>query len=84
MKDMKSVTTRQIQQNTRAVRHRLEAGETLQWTIRGRVVAHMTPAIGPAGSVDWGDPFQRLQALNDSESGEMKASAAEQIYRDRG
>ncbi|MCC5806914.1 MAG: hypothetical protein JJU00_11360 [Opitutales bacterium] len=84
LKDMKSVTTREIQQNTRSIRQRLESGESLQWAIRGRVVAHLTPARGRSEHIDWGDPLQRLESLYTRSSGEESASAADQIYQDRG
>jgi len=81
---MKSVTTREIQQNTRAIRQRLESGETLQWTIRGRVVGHLKPVPMQNKSVDWGDPLQRLQSIDKSSNASTGVSAAEQIYQDRG
>lgn len=81
---MKSVTTREIQQNTRSIRQRLESGESLQWEIRGRVVAHLTPASGQGGNLDWGDPLRRLESLYTRATGGKSASAADQIYQDRG
>jgi antitoxin (DNA-binding transcriptional repressor) of toxin-antitoxin stability system len=81
---MNQVTTRELQQRTRAVRGRLEAGESLDWTLRGRVVARLTPVTADNDEVNWPNLLGRLQSIyTDGSSGEG-ISASEQIYQDRG
>jgi antitoxin (DNA-binding transcriptional repressor) of toxin-antitoxin stability system len=84
LKDMKTVTTREIQQHTRSVRERLEAGEMLQWMLRGRVVAHLKPATPHGAGSDWPDPLQRLRTIYGKGRDGGRASASKQIYQDRG
>jgi len=84
LKDMNQVNTREIQQHTRSVRERLERGETLQWTIRGHVVAHLTPATRNPGASEWPDPLERLHSIYGRTDPCVEVSASEQIYRDRG
>ncbi|MFP4166954.1 MAG: type II toxin-antitoxin system Phd/YefM family antitoxin [Opitutales bacterium] len=80
---MKQVTTREIQQNTRSVRERLEAGETLQWTLRGRVVARLTPAVESGVGSDWPNALERLRSIYGDVGEGGNPSASDQIYRDR-
>lgn len=84
MSDMSRVTTRELQKRTREVRGRLEAGETLDWTLRGRVVARMIPVVADAGQANWQNPLDRLQAIYEGKPTGETASASDQIYRDRG
>lgn len=84
LKDMEKVTTREIQQHTRSVRERLEAGETLQWMLRGRVVAHLKPATPQGAASDWPDPLQRLRTIYGDVEDSGRTSASNQIYQDRG
>ena len=81
---MSQVTTRELQKRTREVRGRLEAGETLDWTLRGRVVARLTPVTANSGEADWPNPLERLQAIYEGKPTGETASASDQIYRDRG
>lgn len=85
MKDMKAITTREMQQHTRAVRERLEAGESLVWMKRGRVVARLTPEVGQGEGGEWPDLISRLRSIY-GEEGDVKGgteSAASLIYADR-
>jgi len=81
---MSQVTTRELQKHTREVRGRLEAGETLDWTLRGRVVARLIPVIPDGGETDWPNPMDRLQAIYGGKPTVESASASDQIYQDRG
>lgn len=60
---MRQVTTRQIQQNTKQVRERLELGESLEWVSRGQVIALLTPVTRRIPTAEWTDPMARLYAI---------------------
>ena len=81
---MKSVTTREIQQKTRAIRRQLESGEAMQWVYRGQVVGHLIPEVATQEPADWEDPYQRLRDLYPEKASNPEASASRQIYQDRG
>lgn len=80
---MNQVTTRELQQHTRDVRKRIEAGETLDWTLRGRVVARLTPAVENGGEADWPNLLDRLHSVYGGEPKSEGASASRLIYEDR-
>jgi hypothetical protein len=83
LSDMKTVTTREIQRGTRAVRQRLLAGETLQWMLGKKVIGHIMPAQEAATAQPWPDLQRRLQHIYQRPVG-AKQPAAAQIYADRG
>jgi len=80
---MQSVTTREIQRETRNVRQRLLAGETLQWTLGKKVIGHLVPAGETTAAQPWPDLRRRLQRVYQRPAG-AKQPAAAQIYADRG
>ena len=80
---MTTITTREIQRDTRAVRQRLLAGETLQWKLGPRVVGHLVPAPGAQPPLPWPDLTARLRHLYQRPVGSSQP-AARQIYADRG
>ena len=80
---MTTITTREIQRDTRAVRQRLLAGETLQWKLGSRVVGHFVPAPEARPPLPWPDLAARLRHLYRRPAGSAQP-AARQIYADRG
>jgi hypothetical protein len=80
---MTTITTREIQRDTRAVRQRLLAGETLQWKLGPRVVGHLVPAPEVRPPLPWPDLAARLRHLYQRPAGSAQP-AARQIYADRG
>jgi hypothetical protein len=80
---MQTVTTRDIQRETRTVRQRLLAGETLQWMLGKKVIGHIVPAREAATTQPWPDLQRRLQKIYQRPVGN-KQPAASQIYADRG
>ena len=83
LSDMQMVTTREIQRDTRMVRQRLLAGETLQWMLGKKVIGHLVPARETVAPQPWPDLQHRLQRLYRRPAG-AKEPAASQIYADRG
>lgn len=81
--DMTTVTTREIQRETRTVRQRLLAGETLQWMLGKKVIGHIVPAEEAAAAQPWPDLQRRLQQVYRRPVGK-KQPAASQVYADRG
>ena len=80
---MQTVTTRDIQRETRTVRQRLLAGETLQWMLGKKVIGHIVPAQEATTAQPWPDLQQRLRSVYKRRVG-AKQPAAAQIYADRG
>lgn len=83
LSDMQTVTTRDIQRETRTVRQRLLAGETLQWMLGKKVIGHIVPAQEATNAQPWPDLKRRLQRVYRRPVGN-KQPAASQIYADRG
>lgn len=78
---MRRVNTREIQKQTRLVRERLLAGETLAWVVGEQTVAYITPVSESGPAKPWPDIRARLKSIyGDEEDGE---SAASIIYEDR-
>ena len=82
MSVMTTVTTREIQRDTRAVRQRLLAGETLQWKLGARVVGHLVPVPEIQSPLPWPNLTARLRHLYRRSAGSSQP-AAHQIYGDR-
>ena len=82
MSVMTTVTTREIQRGTRAVRQRLLAGETLQWKLGARVVGHLVPVPEIQSPLPWPNLTARLRHLYRRSAGSSQP-AAHQIYGDR-
>ncbi len=61
LSDMQTVTTRELQLDTRSVRERLLAGEKLQWVLGKKVVGHLLPAAEAAPAQPWPDLMDRLR-----------------------
>jgi hypothetical protein len=80
---MQTVTTRDIQRETRTVRQRLLAGETLQWILGKKVIGHIVPSQEAATSQPWPNLQRRLQQVYRRPVGK-KQPAASQVYADRG
>ena len=79
---MITVTTREIQRDTRAVRQRLLAGETLHWKLGARVVGHLVPVPEIQHPRPWPNLTARLRHLYRRSAGSSQP-AAHQIYGDR-
>jgi len=81
--DMQTVTTREVQRETRSVRQRLLAGETLQWILGKKVIGHIVPVREAVAPKPWPDLQRRLRSVYRRPVG-AKQPAASQIYADRG
>jgi hypothetical protein len=82
LSDMKKITTREVQKETRAVRQRLLAGETLEWVMGKETVGYLTPARPAAAPEPWPDLLARLEAIHGKPEREGEP-AARTIYDDR-
>lgn len=82
LEDMRVVKTREIQKNTRAIRSRLLAGESLQWVVGKHVIGYLTPADSGPAPKPWPNLNNRLQAIYGRESAPTQP-AAQTIYDDR-
>jgi hypothetical protein len=83
LSDMQVVTTREIQRDTRMLRQRILAGETLQWMLGKKVIGHIVPAQEIVAPKPWPDLQRRLQRIYRRPVG-AKEPAASLIYADRG
>lgn len=65
---MKTVTTRELLTNHKSVATRLSAGESITWTSRGKVIAHLTPPelkqAEKAKRPDWVARARKTGAVN--------------------
>jgi hypothetical protein len=79
---MKTVNTREIQKDTRGVRERLMAGESLAWVVGKRTVAYLTPATEAGPAEPWPDLLGRLERIygRNAASGQP---ASDTVYADR-
>jgi len=83
LSDMQTVTTRELQRDTRSVRERLLAGEKLQWVLGKKVVGHLLPAAEATPAQPWPDLMDRLRGTYRRPVG-RKQPASKLIYEDRG
>jgi len=83
MSDMQTITTRELQRDTRAVRERLLAGEKLDWVLGKKVVGHLLPATETTPPQPWPDLMDRLRGTYRRPVG-RKQPASGLIYEDRG
>ena len=83
MYDMRTLTTRQLQHETKRIREQVEQGESFEWRIRGRTVGYITPHPLLRKPLPWPDLKLRLER-----SGAVLDEGAEltsdRIYADRG
>ena len=63
MSNMKTVTVREVQHRLGSLLDRVERGEPLTITRRGRVVARLVPASARRGRVEWPDFEARMKRL---------------------
>lgn len=79
--NMQTITTRDLAHHAARVTELLEAGETVAWTSRGRLIARLIPPAKPAeaGSRDWLARARQAGAINRG-----KATVSEALYEDRG
>jgi prevent-host-death family protein len=61
MYDMKAVAVRELQREIRAILDRVESGESIQITRRGRLIARLVPAT-PAPTEPWPDVAARTRS----------------------
>jgi len=80
---MQTITTRELQRDTRAVRERLLAGERLDWVLGKKVVGHLLPAAETTPPQPWPNLMDRLRGAYRRPVGRQKP-AARLIYEDRG
>ena len=83
MSDMPTITTRELQRDTRAVRERLLAGEQLHWVLGKKVVGHLVPAAETSPPQPWPDLMHRLRSTYRRPAGRQQP-AARLISEDRG
>jgi hypothetical protein len=83
LSDVQTITTRELQRDTRAVRERLLAGEKLSWVLGKKVVGHLLPAAETAEPQPWPDLMDRLRGTYRRPAG-RKQPAARLISEDRG
>jgi len=83
LSDMQTITTRELQRDTRAVRERLLAGEKLQWVLGRKVVGHLLPAAEMTPPQPWPNLMNRLRGTYHRPIG-RKQPASDLIYEDRG
>ena len=60
---MKATSVRELQHGLAAVLARVERGDTVTVTRRGKVVARIVPPVAPARSVRWPDAALRMKRL---------------------
>ena len=82
LSDMRKVTTREVQKETRAVRQRLLAGETLEWVMGKETVGYLTPVRSKAPPGPWPDIFARLEGIYGTAE-RQDEPASQTIYDDR-
>ena len=59
---MKTVSTRELQHEIRAIRLQLEKGKSFAWTQRGKVIAHIHPvSMESENAEDWPDILERIR-----------------------
>jgi len=80
--DMRTVKTREIQRDTRAIRGRLLAGESLQWVMGEHVIGYLTPASSGTVPKPWPNLAKRLQAICGPDTLSTQP-ATQTIYDDR-
>lgn len=83
MSDVHTITTRELQQHTKAVRQRVDLGETLQWVMGRRVIGHLVPAAASQPPQPWPDLMGRLRTAYGAGAAET-SEASDLIYADRG
>ena len=83
LSDMQTITTRELQRDTRTIRERLLAGEQLQWVLGEKVVGHLLPAAEVTAPQPWPDLMDRLRGTYRRPIG-RKQPASDSIYEDRG
>ena len=83
MSDMQTITTRELQQHTKAVRQRIDRGETLQWVMGRRVIGHLVPTAASQPPQPWPDLMGRLRTAYGATAAET-SEASDLIYADRG
>lgn len=80
---MKTISTRELLTNHKAVQSRLSAGESIIWTSRGKVIAQLTPPeISPKGKANRPDWVRRARESGAVNTG--RKSVSEWIIDDRG
>lgn len=82
LSDMRKVTTREVQKETRSVRQRLLAGETLEWVMGKETVGYLTPARPEASPEPWPDLLARLEGIYGTAE-RQDEPASQTIYDDR-
>jgi antitoxin (DNA-binding transcriptional repressor) of toxin-antitoxin stability system len=83
LSDMKEIGTRELQHKTRSIRERIQRGESLVWSDRGKAVAIITPASAPRNPKPWPDLKKRLESARES-ANPQGPSASDTIYEERG
>jgi len=81
MYDMKAVPVRELQREIRAILDRVEHGESLEITRRGRPVARLVPAKGVRAEA-WPDLAARARKVLGSRR--VSPPPSQQIVADRG
>lgn len=81
MSDMKNVPARELQREIKAILDRVEKGESVQITRRGRPVARLVPTK-PARTKPWPDLEARANAV--LEKRRIEPPPSKQLSRDRG
>lgn len=65
---METVTTRELLGNHKAVQSALAAGQSITWTSRGKVIAHLHPPAADkhkkTAEIDWLGRARRSGAVN--------------------
>ena len=79
---MRTISTRELQHNTRKIRELVEAGESFEWKNRGETVGYLTPAEARSPTKPWPDLRARLKTLSSGQVDEHP-TASEIIYSDR-
>lgn len=80
MLNMHTVTTRDISHHAARITEILEAGQTVAWTSRGRLIARITPVAKPADREqrNWLGRARQAGALNRS-----PVKVSDSVYEDR-
>jgi prevent-host-death family protein len=60
---MKTTSVRELQHGLAAVLARVERGDTVTVTRRGKVVARIVPAVAALGEVRWPDSMSRMKRI---------------------
>jgi len=81
MYDMKAVPVRELQREIRAILDRVEKGESLEITRRGRPIARLVPAQ-PARTEAWPDLDARARTVLGRRR--ITPSPSQQVAADRG